>query len=129
MLSSIPCHAVIVRNDQGSVINKISLSSYLFRIRRFGININGTHHFLGFKQNNRNILLCQVRRSLRTLTTLGSLRYGCVLTQRLELCLHSSLRMLKVFNGNHDIPVLRLTNLTRRLCAFRVHGYMICTWF
>ena len=120
VLSSIPCNAIILGKDKRSVIN---------RIRRIGININSTLHLPDFEQDSRNIFLSQIRRSLRTLTTLGDLRYSCLLTQRLELYPHSSLKTLMIFNGSHDIPILEMTSLTRGLGTFRVHGYVICIWF
>ena len=126
---SVPRYAITLGKDGRSIVDRVTLSNYFLRIGRSCVNINSTLRFLSYKQNSRDILFSQIRRSPRTLTTLGGLRYGCLLTQRLELYPHGSLRALKVFNDNHDIPVLRLISLTRRLCAFRMHGYMIYAWF
>jgi len=127
-LSSIPYHAVILGKNRRSVVSRIRSSGYLFRIRRSAININSTLQLLSFKQNSKYVFPSQVRRSLRTLTTSRSLRYSCFLMQRLKLCPHNSLGTLKVFNSSNNIPVLGTTSLPRGLCAFKVHGYVICTW-
>ena len=95
---------------------------------RSSININSTLQLLSFKQNSRYVFPSQVRRFLRTLTTLRTFRYSCFLTHRMKLCSYSNLGMLKVFNSSHNIPVLGMTSITRGLCAFIVHGYVICTW-
>ena len=129
VLSSVPYYAIILRKYKKSIVSRVRLPNYLFRIRRSGVNINNILHPYGFKQNNMYIFLSQIRRSLRTLTTLRGLRYGCLLTQGLELCPHSSLRMLKVFNGSHDLSALTMTSLTQEFYALRMHGYVICTWF
>ena len=102
---SVPRYAIILGKDGRSIVDRVTLSNYFLRIGRSGVNINSTLRFLSYKQNSRDILFSQIRRS------------------------PSMHGVLKVFNDNHDIPVLRLISLTRRLCAFRMHGYMIYAWF